>query len=602
MASQQPKSECEIHDEVDPSLTDDIRKNVCAHGTPLEVFRNKTYCLFHLPDEYKNPVRFEKIFRERLTAANTTRTFLNLRYVWFPPTCDFKKCQYSTDVSFRAATFGGEADFSTATFEAEASFRSANFIGKADFRKATFKADASFTSARFCKEADFYKATFTTAANFNSAKFLNGSRAEFRKSSFKAADFEDAVFSGEAFFGNSIFSEDVRFHKAEFNGVTETFFNEANFAKNTYFDDAKFKHDVSFNSAVFGNDSDFFFLRSFFGGNADFQYCAVEGYLRFTDLQWGGEKPRFNFQGSLVENASRISFESMPLCPNWFVNVDARKFVFFESSWQNYAAPRKWKRPSTWFRKNKNIDDELSAIKSREIRERKKRLYEILMLGDSNSDSRRVAVSVASRKYEFTNDELTQLPEIFQREVAQISRADSKEQEKHRLLILGIAARQLADNAEANNRYEEASRFRLMAMETNLLEFPRFRRFKTLSWWYRLSSEYGESWPRALLMLVVILFFFALFYVAPCAKFEQVPKEGQGIAHKFCEDYLRIRGNSSGMNLCDGVAHSFAVAAFQRPDPKPDNSLTKFLVALESIFAPLQAALLVLAIRRKFMR
>lgn len=47
---------------------------------------------------------------------------------------------------------------------------------------------------------------------------------------------------------------------------------------------------------------------------------------------------------------------------------------------------------------------------------------------------------------------------------------------------------------------------------------------------------------------------------------------------------------------------STSFASFQRPDPKAADVLTKLLVTLETILAPLQAALLALAIRRKFMR
>src|SRR5258708_6553124 len=52
--------------------------------------------------------------------------------------------------------------------------------------------------------------------------------------------------------------------------------------------------------------------------------------------------------------------------------------------------------------------------------------------------------------------------------------------------LMALAFTQLAVNAEENNRYEEASRFRFMAMDTRRLE--RFRGFAPwrLSWWYWL--------------------------------------------------------------------------------------------------------------------
>ena len=48
--------------------------------------------------------------------------------------------------------------------------------------------------------------------------------------------------------------------------------------------------------------------------------------------------------------------------------------------------------------------------------------------------------------------------------------------------------------------------------------------------------------------------------------------------------------------------YSLAVMSLQRPEPKPLTGTAQTLVLLETIFGPLQAALLALAIRRKFMR
>jgi hypothetical protein len=50
------------------------------------------------------------------------------------------------------------------------------------------------------------------------------------------------------------------------------------------------------------------------------------------------------------------------------------------------------------------------------------------------------------------------------------------------------------------------------------------------------------------------------------------------------------------------MKRSISVATFQLPEPKPADNLTKLFIVLEVIFAPLQAALLALALRRKFMR
>jgi len=50
------------------------------------------------------------------------------------------------------------------------------------------------------------------------------------------------------------------------------------------------------------------------------------------------------------------------------------------------------------------------------------------------------------------------------------------------------------------------------------------------------------------------------------------------------------------------MVYSVGVILFQKPEPLPANKRAKFLVYLETVLGPLQAALLALAIRRKFMR
>jgi hypothetical protein len=50
------------------------------------------------------------------------------------------------------------------------------------------------------------------------------------------------------------------------------------------------------------------------------------------------------------------------------------------------------------------------------------------------------------------------------------------------------------------------------------------------------------------------------------------------------------------------LIYSAEVMAFQKPEPKPATTAAHTVVLLETILGPVQAALLLLAIRRKFMR
>lgn len=103
------------------------------------------------------------------------------------------------------------------------------------------------------------------------------------------------------------------------------------------------------------------------------------------------------------------------------------------------------------------------------------------------------------------------------------------------------------------------------------------------------------------MVLVVVLLGFGLLYESPFASFEVSEK-------KSVVSELKETGDKSSkpevykMNYGEGFVHSLYVAALQRPEPKAHDTQTKLFVILETIFAPLQAALLALAIRRKFMR
>ena len=50
------------------------------------------------------------------------------------------------------------------------------------------------------------------------------------------------------------------------------------------------------------------------------------------------------------------------------------------------------------------------------------------------------------------------------------------------------------------------------------------------------------------------------------------------------------------------LAYSLAIITLQRPDPRPLTATAWFLVLAETILGPIQVALLILAVRRRFMR
>jgi hypothetical protein len=165
----------------------------------------------------------------------------------------------------------------------------------------------------------------------------------------------------------------------------------------------------------------------------------------------------------------------------------------------------------------------------------------------------------------------------------------------HRLLA--IACRNLAINAEENHRYEEASRFRYMAMEARRLEhlfsFAPWR----LSWWYWLASGYGERVWRAFVVLIAVwLVAAALYTQVGFVRWEpRVSSEQEAWEARRDEVGQPLRWQRA-------LTYSLGVMTLQKPEPRPATDAAQAVVMLETILGPVQAALLALAIRRKFMR
>jgi hypothetical protein len=163
--------------------------------------------------------------------------------------------------------------------------------------------------------------------------------------------------------------------------------------------------------------------------------------------------------------------------------------------------------------------------------------------------------------------------------------------------LLSISCGHLALNAEDDNRYEESSRFRYMAMEARRLENWRGFAPWRLSWWYWLASGYGERVLKAFLVLLVIWFVAGLLYTrVGFARWD--PK----LASEA--DLVNAKRDDVGapLTLSRALTYSAGVMTFQKPEPRPATTAAQTVVLLETILGSVQAALLALAIRRKFMR
>lgn len=400
---------------------------------------------------------------------------------------------------------------------------------KYNFCGVYFPEDIHFDTYKKPCENSF---SFNTGAHFGFATFSG------------LADFNRVIFENKAVFGDAKFEKNARFHFASFNAGTD-------------FGKATFTGWVSFWAATFSVIT--FFDSTKFLYKVNFQHAQFKEYVKFIR----GDEEMFGKTASLeidflridIPERQRLSFHSVKLRPNWFINSDSRKMEFIDVDWGN-------------------IKDELgSELKSTQER-----------LSSPNPPSGHEQLSIVYKPLTMNANNL-----------------------------LSTTYRQLAVNAEENSRYEEAMKFRYASMETSFLSSQKkwredwskqhcgkwsFETFSwwwdvtltnlfSLSWWYRTLSGYGESVTRAAIALLLILFL-------SC-----VPYQFTGFApSKYPEDKI----GAPLPNVARALVYSLETASLQKPEPRPVTTAARFFVGLETILAPLQAALLALAIRRKYMR
>ncbi len=151
--------------------------------------------------------------------------------------------------------------------------------------------------------------------------------------------------------------------------------------------------------------------------------------------------------------------------------------------------------------------------------------------------------------------------------------------------------RRFASFAEENNDYVGASVFRYTAFDIQRLTKWHGRLPLNLSWWYKLSSNYGEGWKKALIVLLFILVGFSVYF--HFAYFNICPKNF--VDSSQCVTRTMFWG--------EAIHQSLMTALLQNVEYRKTIVFWQdLIILLEKILAPIQTALLALAIRRKFMR
>ncbi|MCA1642921.1 MAG: pentapeptide repeat-containing protein [Acidobacteria bacterium] len=514
-----------------------------CQGVPFySEYEGKSYCVLHYPGAEKGKDNnFEQTVLRKYHSKN-----YDFRGVYFPNRVGFT-------FGSKKPEFTDDADFTGATFDGQVYFWDGKFHKKAKFDRATFNSYVTFKDVTFIGEAEFNNTFFKDTVHFDKAHFTS-------ESSFQNTEFRDY-----AYFTDAVFSERAHFLWTKFKA--NTYFTHARFEHNATFTGSQFSGEASFSGVDFRsnaylNSIDFNDLARFsnatFSSTTKFDHSEFNGNVNFT-------KAKFQ-QNSFTQFINTIFHNHVRFVQNTFDSRAALNFTFADFEKPERVLFNSVTLHPYWF------------------------------------------LSTDSRKFSFVVVTWSNVSS-FRGVRNEIKELTSRGMERpHQLLA--IACRNLAVNAEENNRYEEAANFRYMAMEVKRLQRGRKIDLFHLSWWYWLLSGYGERVTRAFGALLVIWLLFAVVYSTGNATWWQPKQSSRLVAESIAREQQssgvvekpQAIAAAAPLAVTEAVIYSAGVMSLQKPEPLPANNRAKVLVLSETIFGPLQAALLALAIRRKFMR
>jgi uncharacterized protein YjbI with pentapeptide repeats len=429
------------------------------------------------------------------------------------------------------------------------------------FKGMHFADSTDFSDAVFNRGADFSDAVFDKKVNFNGAIGL-GAGVGFSRAHFKEeVDFSLVKFSLGVGFKQTKFDKLVRFNGAQIH--FGAIFESVNFHAGASFLNTKFPANVFFMYSTFGGKT--YFTDTIFNSEADFSNCTFEAEVYFFKTVFHGKADfsTVTFSGDVEFNKASFHKEA----------------IFRDAVFKTYLG--------FWGYSDERIFLENSSVifQYAKIEEPDHVSFHTLTLRPH------WFVNVDARKFDFTN---VDWQGGLREEVKNLEKYDVLQPYR----LFAITCRHLAVNAEENHRYEEASRFRYMAMEARRQEEGHGFAVWTLRWWYWLASGYGERVLRASLVLVGIWLLFSLLYTqVGFLRWEpRLTSESEAVTANRDETGAPLT------SLTRSLAYSASVLTLQKPEPRTATRWAHALVILETILGPVQAALLALAIRRKFMR
>lgn len=315
-----------------------------------------------------------------------------------------------------------------------------------------------------------------------------------------------------------------------------------------------FEGDLDFRGALFDEKSNITFYCAELKNGVDLRNTIIRGSLRFEgggfmknedgnlvdvlQLVFEGDNAWLDLQNTTIEKPERIVFHTVRLQPNWFVNVDCRKFVFTDCRWSTADGERL------------STEDELDGV--------------FMKNGIGNPVN----------PYALLTKTCLQLAENYE---------SNKDYEQASVF------RQIANESR---RVSEYRGYKIWSLHWWywLLSFygESWKRAALWSVFFITLSAVGYASP------------FSQF-VNPNKQAVAIAKDADEIDRQLTI-FANEANEYRLLDFPEALFYSLRVGSFQKPEPQPANNFTRGLVAFETIVVPLQAALLAFAIRRRFMQ
>jgi uncharacterized protein YjbI with pentapeptide repeats len=449
---------------------------------------------------------------------------------------------------YMVRTFPAMCVFKRAIFSKEANFYSAVFEHRTDFEGARFEDEASFTRCKFGAKAYFHSAVFKGDTNF-STDFTH--EVSFVMARFaKEAGFYNASFGEIATFTNVKFEGDAVFANTVFH--KEAYFGNVDFSQGAFYSEASFARNVDFSRAQFALNVDF--VSTVFSKEVHFEEAVFQNGVEFRETQFREDKelsPGPIFTLTQFVNPEASFFYKTYLGQALFCNCDVSRMSFSSVRWRT--------RPNN-----------------------KRFLFEECV-----------------------------------KELATLNQGTAPDERDYGLIA--ETYQQLKKNYDGRQDYWTAGDFHYGEMEMKRLHSP--RKNKAVRWlhrhlglvaWYRYASEYGESYGRPLLALLVVLVVFTLLFPIPGMVFNKPdgsnpPPPFPLLNYGDFSTYIRSYKGPAWIATLAFFGHSLmtalSVAGFQKElIYQPAYPWGRALALFELLLTSTLIALFLLALRRQFRR